>query len=83
MCLGAEVLGRDAWLASWRSGACRLAARWLLLDLGGRSANIEQAQQLFAAALATQNGAVQTVFANAAQAYYDTWAAQAALAGLR
>lgn len=57
-----------------------VSMNWLLLDLGARSANIEQAQQLFVAALATQNATVQNVFANAAQAYYDTWAAQAALA---
>jgi outer membrane protein len=54
---------------------------WLLFDLGTRSANIEQARQSFNAALASQDAALQTVFANTAQAYYDTWAAQAAADG--
>jgi len=54
------------------------ALNWLLLDLGGRQANIEQARQALNAALASQDAAVQTLFGNVAQAYYDTWAAQAA-----
>jgi len=52
---------------------------WLLLDMGGRAANVRQSQQALNAALASQDAAMQTLFANTAQAYYDTWAAQAAL----
>jgi outer membrane protein len=52
---------------------------WLLLDFGTRSANIAQSKRLLAAAVASHDAVVQSVFATAAQAYYDTWAANAAL----
>jgi outer membrane protein len=52
---------------------------YLLYDFGARAANLENARQLLAAAIATQDSTVQTVFLNAVQAYYQTQATYAAL----
>lgn len=56
-----------------------LALSYLLLDFGERAANVENARQLLAAASATQDSTVQSVFLSAVQAFYQTQAAQAAL----
>lgn len=56
-----------------------LTLSYLLYDFGARAANLENARQLLAAARATQDGTVQTVFLTAVQAYYQTQAAQATL----
>ena len=52
---------------------------YVLWDFGLRSANLEAAQQSLAAALASQDATLQTVFATAAAAYYDAATGQAAL----
>jgi outer membrane protein len=52
---------------------------WVLFDFGKRSAARRQARQLLAAANATQDDALQTVFFNAAQAYYAVRDAQASV----
>lgn len=52
----------------------------LLLDFGGRSANVEQARQGLNAALASHDAATQVVFMTAAQSYFEAVAAQASLA---
>jgi TolC family type I secretion outer membrane protein len=52
---------------------------YLLYDFGSRAANLEYARQLLAAASATQDSTVQTVFLLAVQSYYQTQAALAAL----
>ena len=52
---------------------------WLLYDFGARSANLENARQLLAAAIATQDSTVQTVFLAAIQSYYQVQANLAAL----
>jgi len=52
---------------------------WLLLDFGARAANVEQAQQNLAAALAARDGLLQQLFAAAAQAWYEAAAAQASV----
>jgi TolC family type I secretion outer membrane protein len=52
---------------------------YLLYDFGSRSANLENARQLLAAASATQDSTVQTVFLAAVQAFYQTQATYAAL----
>ena len=52
---------------------------YLLYDFGSRSANLENARQLLAAASATQDSTVQTVFLAAVQSYYQTQATHAAL----
>ncbi|MFZ2541067.1 MAG: TolC family protein [Gallionella sp.] len=52
---------------------------YLLYDFGARSANLENARQLLAAASATQDSTVQSVFLLAVQSYYETQARLAAL----
>jgi outer membrane protein len=52
---------------------------YLLYDFGGRDAALENARQLFEAASATQDNAVQGLFFSAIQGYYQLNAAQAAL----
>ncbi len=56
-----------------------LTLSYLLYDFGTRAASVENAQQLLAAANATQDSTVQTVFLLAVQSFYQTQAAQAAL----
>jgi TolC family type I secretion outer membrane protein len=53
---------------------------YLIYDFGARSATLESSRQLLAAAAATQDNTVQTVFLAAVQAFYQVQAAQAALA---
>ncbi len=55
----------------------------LLLDFGGRSANVEQARQGLNAALASHDAATQVVFMTAAQSYFEAVAAQASLAAAK
>jgi len=52
---------------------------YLLYDFGARSANLDNARQLLAAASATQDSTVQSVFLAAVQDYYQTQASYAAL----
>jgi TolC family type I secretion outer membrane protein len=56
-----------------------LTLSWLLLDFGQRSANIENAQQLLAAAAATQDATVQSLFLAALQSYYNAQATRSAV----
>ncbi len=56
-----------------------LTLSWLLLDFGQRSANIENAQQLLAAAAATQDATVQSLFLAALQSYYSAQATRSAV----
>jgi TolC family type I secretion outer membrane protein len=56
-----------------------LTLSYLLYDFGARSANLESARQLLAAASATQDSTVQAVFLAAVQAYYQAQATNAAL----
>ncbi|KVE32190.1 channel protein TolC [Burkholderia sp. TSV86] len=56
---------------------------WVLFDFGKRSAALRQARQLLAAANATQDDALQTVFFNAAQAFYAVRDAQASVDAAR
>jgi TolC family type I secretion outer membrane protein len=65
--------------ASYNRRAAALTLSWLLVDFGRRSANVENAQQLLAAAAATQDAMVQSLFLAALQAYYSAQAAQAAV----
>ncbi|HEF5874880.1 TPA: TolC family protein [Burkholderia cenocepacia] len=52
---------------------------WVLFDFGKRSAGLRQARALLAAANAEHGGALQTVFFDAAQAYYAMHSAQASV----
>ena len=56
-----------------------LTLSYMLLDFGERAANVENTRQLLAAASATQDSTVQSVFLSAVQAFYQVQAAQAAL----
>lgn len=64
---------------SYNRRAAALTLSWLLVDFGRRSASVESAQQLLAAAAATQDATVQSLFLAALQAYYSAQAAQAAV----
>ncbi len=57
-----------------------LNAAWLLYDFGQRSANVDNAQALLAAAAATQDATVQALFLAALQSYYTAQATRAAVA---
>lgn len=56
---------------------------WVLFDFGKRNAALRQARELLAAANATQDDVLQTVFFSAAQAYYAVRDAQASLDAAR
>jgi TolC family type I secretion outer membrane protein len=64
---------------SFNRRSAALTLSWLLIDFGQRSANVENAQQLLAAAAATQDATVQSLFLAALQGYYSAQAAQAAV----
>lgn len=53
---------------------------WRLFDFGTRSANLESANQLLAAALASHDAALQKVLTSVVGAYFDAMTAQATLA---
>lgn len=67
--------------ADTKSAALMLS--YLIYDFGGRSATLENARQLLAAAVATQDGTVQSLFLSAVQAFYQVQAAQAVLASAK
>lgn len=56
-----------------------LTLSWLVFDSGARSANLEGARELLAAAAATQDAVVQSLFLAALQAFYTAQAAKAAV----
>jgi len=56
-----------------------LTLSWLLYDFGQRAAGVEAAEQLLAAASATQDATVQSLFLAALQAYYNAQATRAAV----
>ena len=67
--------------SSSRYGMLNLS--WVLFDFGKRSAALRQARQLLAAANASQEDTLQTVFFNAAQAWYAVRDAQASVDAAR
>ena len=56
-----------------------LTLSWLLYDFGARSANLENARQLLAAASHSLDATVQSVFLAALQSYYNAQATRAAV----
>lgn len=56
---------------------------YLLYDFGARDATLENARQILAAANATQDATIQSVFLSAVQAYYQFLAAQAAVESVK
>jgi len=65
--------------APFTRDSAAITLSWLLYDFGQRSANVENAEQLLAAAAATQDATVQTLFLSALQNYYSAQATQAAV----
>ncbi len=61
----------------------QLELGWNLFDFGQREANVESARQTLQAAVASQDLGVQTVFLDAANAYFALLAAQGELAVAR
>jgi outer membrane protein len=53
-----------------------LTLNWVLYDFGARSASVDYAKSLLASALAGQDSALQTVFANTVKDYYAALVAQ-------
>ncbi len=64
-----------------RSAALTLS--WLLYDFGARSAGVDNARHLLAAAAASQDATVQALFLAALQAYYTAQANRAAVDAAR
>ncbi len=60
-----------------------LTLSYLIYDFGARSETLENSRQLLAAAVATQDSTVQSVFLAAVQAFYQVQAAQATLASAK
>jgi outer membrane protein len=60
-----------------------VSLNWLLFDFGGRSAALQNANALLAAAKATQDATLQTTFATVAKDYYAAQAAQGSLDAAR
>lgn len=60
-----------------------LSASYLLYDFGGRAATLENARQVMTALAATQDATMQSVFLAAVQAYYQWYAAEAAILAAR
>ncbi|PFH10885.1 outer membrane protein [Collimonas sp. PA-H2] len=53
-----------------------LTLNWVLYDFGARSANVDYAKSMLTSALANQDSALQTVFANTVKDYYAAVVAQ-------
>jgi len=64
---------------SYTQQSVGLSLSYVLYDFGARSASVENAKQVLAAANAAQDTAIQTVFLSAVQSYYQIFAAQAAV----
>jgi len=71
---------------NWRDGgstysqlSVTLSLGYVLYDFGARDAALESAKQILAAANATQDATLQSVFLTAVQAYYQLFATQAAV----
>lgn len=60
-----------------------LSASYLLYDFGGRAATLDNARQLMAALAATQDATLQSVFFDVVQAYFQRFAAEAAVGAAR
>lgn len=83
---GAETRNRTNGGNSFTSGtttynqqSISASLSYLLYDFGARDAALENAKQILAAANATQDATLQSVFLAAVQAYYQLFATQAAV----
>ena len=75
--LGASRYQNDS--RYYNASSAALTLSWLVFDSGARSANGENARQLLAAAAATQDSRVQSLFLSALQAFYTAQATRAAV----
>jgi len=75
--LGASRYQNDG--SYYNANSAVLTLSWLVFDSGARSANGENARQLLAAAAATQDATVQSLFLSALQAFYFAQATRAAV----
>ncbi len=75
--------GRTGAVSPIDTRSAALTLSYLIYDFGARSETLENARQLLAAAVATQDSTVQTLFLAAVQAFYQVEAAQAALASAK
>lgn len=64
---------------SYNQLSASLSLSYVLYDFGARAAALESAKQILAAANATQDATIQSVFLAAVQAYYQLFATQAAV----
>jgi TolC family type I secretion outer membrane protein len=71
--------GTGGGAASYNQQNLGASLSYLLYDFGARDAALENARQLLAALNATQDAAIQTVFLAGVQAYYQLFAARAAV----
>lgn len=77
---GKATLGRQyTQTRDYDQNSASASLSWLLFDAGQRTANIDNARQLLAAALATRDASLQSLFLAALQTYYAAQAAQAAV----
>lgn len=68
---------------SYRQGNAGISLGYILYDFGARDANLESAEQVLAAANASQDAVIQAVFLAAVDAYYRLFATQAAVDAAR
>lgn len=66
--------------SSYNQQSIGASLSYLLYDFGARDAALENARQVLAALNSTQDAVIQSVFLSAVQAYYQLFAAQAAVA---
>lgn len=75
----------ESFIAGLQAGVVRGSAEtfsrtyelnWLLFDFGRREANIAQSRELLSAALATQDATLQAAMSDAAQSYFQAFAAR-------
>jgi outer membrane protein len=81
-----NVTGFPQFSSDYKTSVLRtdsVSLSWVLYDFGGRKAALENATALLAAARASQQAALETVFATVAKDYYSAQAAQGALAAAR
>ncbi|MGQ0620180.1 MAG: TolC family protein [Panacagrimonas sp.] len=81
--IGGGVTDNDRDEGSDYSSSASVSLDYLLFDFGGRSADLDGARALLAAAKATRNATLQSVYLAAVSAYYDWASASGALDAAR
>lgn len=77
------ITDREGSVSPVDSKSASLTLSYLLYDFGARGATLENSRQLLAAAIATRDSTVQTLFLSAVQAFYQVQAAEATLASAK